>query len=263
MLSLIEETERRRHMKLHFLGTRGYLRVRSERHYMHASLQVSFHGRRVILDLGEDWLGKAFELAPAAYFVTHAHPDHAWGLKRGAPCPVYASADSWESMSSFAVEDRRVVTPREPVTVGGFTFEAFKLEHSIRAPAVGYRVTAGTATIFYAPDLVYIEDRAEALAGADRYIGDGATLERSMVRKRGDVLFGHTPMRTQLTWCEKEGVRASIFTHCGAHIVAGDEESVAAKLEVMARERGVATAIAHDGLDLEIRGLKSLGRPGG
>ena len=193
MLSLIEETERRRHMKLHFLGTRGYLRVRSERHYMHASLQVSFHGRRVILDLGEDWLGKAFELAPA----------------------------------------------------------------------VGYRVTAGTATIFYAPDLVYIEDRAEALAGADLYIGDGATLERSMVRKRGDVLFGHTPMRTQLTWCEKEGVRASIFTHCGAHIVAGDEESVAAKLEVMARERGVATAIAHDGFDLEVRGSKSLGRPGG
>ena len=250
-------------MKLLFLGTRGYLKVRSERHYMHASLQVSFRGRRLILDLGEDWLGRAVELAPDAFFVTHAHPDHAWGLKQGAPCPVYATADSWESMSSFAIPDRRVVTPREPVNVSGFTVEAFKLEHSIRAPAVGYRVTAGSATIFYAPDLVYIDERAEALGGADLYIGDGATLERSMVRKKGEVLFGHTPMRTQLTWCEKEGVRSSIFTHCGAHIVSGDEDAVASRLEVMARERGVATAIAYDGLDLEVRGLKGRRRPGG
>ena len=48
----------------------------------------------------------------------------------------------------------------------GVTFEAFPVEHSIRAPAVGYRVTAiGKGCVFYVPDVVRIYDRSAALAG--------------------------------------------------------------------------------------------------
>jgi hypothetical protein len=46
-------------------------------------------------------------------------------------------------------------------------FEAFPVDHSLRAPAVGYRITAGCAAIFYAPDLVSIVDEQEALSGLD------------------------------------------------------------------------------------------------
>ena len=53
------------------------------------------------------------------------------------------------------------------------------MEHSILAPAVGYRVSAGHACIFYAPDLIFIHDRAAALKEVQIYIGDGATLTRS------------------------------------------------------------------------------------
>ena len=58
-------------------------------------------------------------------------------------------------------------------------------------------------------------------------------------------------MRTQLTWCQKELVPAAIFTHCGSHIVGGDEDAVVGKLEEMARERGVAVAVAFDGMEIE------------
>ncbi len=239
-------------MKLTFIGTRGEVKGASERHRMHSSLLASFRGFRLMIDCGYDWLGRIGEVDPRAIIITHAHPDHSWGID-GAPCPVYATAETWQLLVKHPVVRRRRVAVRQPFELGGFSIEAFPVEHSIRAPAVGYRVTAGRVSIFYAPDLVYIHDRAAALSGARVYIGDGATAARSMVRRRGDRLFGHTPMRTQLTWCQKEGVPRAIFTHCGSQIVLGEEAAAGAQLAGFAAERGVAAEIAHDGLTVILR----------
>ncbi|HZD03421.1 MAG TPA: MBL fold metallo-hydrolase [Longimicrobiales bacterium] len=242
-------------MKLTFLGTRGEIETRNDRHRRHTSTEVSYEGHRVIVDWGEDWRGKLNDHRPRAVVVTHAHPDHAWGLKDGAPCPVWATEAAWEEMESYPLDDRHTVEPRkafEPAR--GIAFEAFTVEHSIRAPAVAYRITAGRVSVFYAPDLVYIHDREDALRGCDLYVGDGATLDRDMfVRRRDDRLIGHTPFRTQLTWCRKEGVPRAIVTHCGSQIVKGDERTLGAKLREMAQERGVEAEIAHDGMELILR----------
>lgn len=87
-------------MKLTFLGTRGNIEARTRRHRMHSAMMVSYYLHHVMVDCGEDWLGHVDELSPApeAIIITHAHPDHAWGLKEGAPCPVYATGASWETM---------------------------------------------------------------------------------------------------------------------------------------------------------------------
>ena len=127
------------------------------------------------------------------------------------------------------------------------------MEHSILAPAVGYRISAGKATVFYAPDLIFIHDRAAALRDVQVYIGDGATLTRSFIRKRGKTLIGHATVRTQLTWCEKEGVPRAIITHCGSEIVSGNERKLLTRLRTMAAERGVDARIAHDGMKLILR----------
>jgi hypothetical protein len=100
---------------------------------------------------------------------------------------------------------------------------------------------------------VYIHDRAEALSGASLYIGDGATLSQSMVRKPRDELIGHTPVRTQQTWCQKEGVPKMLVTHCGSQIVEGDERKLGADLRRMAKTRGVEVEIANDGLEVVLR----------
>jgi len=240
-------------MKLTFLGTRGYIEPRTERHAMHSSLAVSYRGRKVVIDCGEDWLGRLSDWRPEAVLITHGHPDHAFGLKEGAPCPVHATAESWETMESFPIAERRVVRAREPFDLCGMTFEAFPVQHSIRAPAVGYRIGAGRRTVFYVPDLVYIQDRAAALAGCSLYIGDGATVSASMVRRDGDRLFGHTPVRTQLTWCRKEGVPKMIVTHCGSGIVTGEEEGVLEEIRQFARERKVDVEVAYDGMEVVLR----------
>jgi hypothetical protein len=113
-------------------------------------------------------------------------------------------------------------------------------------------VSAGRARVFYAPDLIFIHERAEALKGVQIYIGDGATLTQSFIRKRGKALIGHSPVRTQLSWWQKEGVPPAIISHCGSEIVTGEEREIAAKICAMANERGVEVSIAHDGMKLSM-----------
>jgi len=239
-------------VRLLFAGTRGEIEARTPRHAMHSALVVFCGGGRVMVDCGADWLGRFGGLDPAAVVVTHAHPDHAWGLREGAPCPVYATRESWALMERYPVRERRVVEPRRPFRAEGLVFEAFPVEHSTRAPAVGYRISAGRTAVFYAPDVVYIHGRGEALRGVELYAGDGASVARPLVRRRGEALIGHAPIRTQLTWCAKEGVRRAVFTHCGTEIVAGDEERLEREVRRLGAERGVEAALAYDGMEVGV-----------
>jgi len=219
---------------------------------MHTSLLVSYRKANVMIDCGLDWLGKLKRVNPSAIVLTHAHPDHAWGLKRGAPCPVYAPQQTWQELEHYPIKDRHVIHERTPTKICGITFEAFPVEHSILSPAVGYRVSAGRARIFYAPDLIFIHERTAALKHVQIYIGDGATVTRSFIRKRGKALIGHSPVRTQLTWCQKEGVSRAIITHCGSEIVGGNERQIAAKIRALGTERCVDVCIAYDGMKLRM-----------
>lgn len=240
-------------MKLTFLGTRGAIRARSRRHRRHTATLVEYRGARVLIDAGEDWLGRLDEVRPDAIVLTHAHPDHAFGLREGAPCPVHATDATWAAIDAFPVERRETVRPRDRFEVGGVGFAFFSVDHSTRAPAGGYRIDAGRVTIFYVPDVVSIHDRAAALGGIRLYVGDGATVRRSMVRRTDDALVGHTTLRAQLGWCQNEGVPRALFTHCGSEIVEGDERTLGPSVQRMGEERGVTAAIAHDGMEVVLR----------
>ncbi len=134
-----------------------------------------------------------------------------------------------------------MIDVRRPFYVGGVQFEAFRLEHSIRAPAVGYRLNAGGASVFYSPDVASIHEAHEALAGIQFYIGDGAAITRPTLRKRDHALIGHASIRMQLEWCRTERVPAAIFTHCGSEIVKGDQRRVEEKIAALGEAAGVDT----------------------
>jgi phosphoribosyl 1,2-cyclic phosphodiesterase len=179
-----------------------------------------------MIDCGLDWLRQIHRMQPEAIVLTHAHLDHAWGLKRGAPCKVYATSETWSALDKFPISERVVIQPRNPFQIHSITLEAFPVEHSTRAPAVGYRMTADRTTIFYVHDLVYIYETHEALRGIWLYSGDGASLRRPIIRKRGNALVGHAAVRTQLGWCEREEVPRALITHCGSEIVGADSRRV-------------------------------------
>jgi phosphoribosyl 1,2-cyclic phosphodiesterase len=239
-------------MKLIFLGTRGNTLTWSRRHRRHSALMVCCGRARAMVDCGADWLGRIEALRPGAIVITHAHPDHAGGLAQGAPCPVFTTAESWRLLAGLPIRDRRIIEPRSPIRIADALFEAFALDHSLRAPAVGYRITAGGRTLFYAPDVVNIRERSAALAGIDLYVGDGATVLRPMIRRRDKGLIGHATVRDQLGWCSAEGVRRALFTHCGSGIVAGDERRLGAQLRGSARRCGVDARFAFDGLEITL-----------
>lgn len=240
-------------MQLRFLGTRGYIEERSRLHRRHSALLVSYHRRRIMIDCGEDWLGTVADVAPHAIVLTHAHPDHAFGLRDGAPCPVHATAATWQALEDYPIEERRLIEPRQPVRVESLEVEAFPVIHSLRAPAVGFRIRGGRAAIFYVPDVIDVEDREAALDGIRLFVGDGASLTRPLVRRRDGRLFGHTTVRAQIGWCAEAGVDRAIFTHLGGEVVAADGRRVAATVAKMGRERGVDARIAHDGLEISLR----------
>jgi phosphoribosyl 1,2-cyclic phosphodiesterase len=205
-----------------------------------------------MIDCGADWVTKFEKLAPTAIVLTHGHGDHAFGLVGGAPCPVYATEETWALIDKFMLPARRVVEPRAPFRIGGVRFEAFEVKHSLRAPAVGYRVAATRVRFFYVPDVASIPDQTEALRGIDVYVGDGATVVRSMVRRRGNTLIGHAPISAQLEWCSKEGVKRAIFTHCGSGIVRADGRTIAARVRRLGAGHGVDAGLAHDGMTLSL-----------
>jgi phosphoribosyl 1,2-cyclic phosphodiesterase len=236
-------------MKLSFPGTRGEIDARTRLHRMHSCLLVE---GRVLIDCGADWLGKVEQLRPAAIVLTHAHPDHVRGLKFGAPCPVFATSDTWNLVKRYPISDQNTVFPRREFSIANCRFEAFTVEHSLIAPAVGYRITKGAVSIFYVPDLVRIHGRHEALSGIVAYIGDGASVSRPLVRRRGKTLIGHASVREQLKWCREEGVRNIIITHCGSQIVKGDSKTLDAKVKQLAGEFGVQLAIATDEMEINL-----------
>ncbi|MCC6949729.1 MAG: ribonuclease Z [Bradyrhizobiaceae bacterium] len=196
-----------RHLSLTFLGTRGEIDTRSALHRRHSALLVRRWHTRIMIDCGADWLGRLRKVRPTAIVLTHAHPDHARGLARGAPCPVYATRATWKSLRGYPLRQRFNIPLRKPLLLGGIRLEAFPLRHSLHAPAVGYRISGGGARFFYAPDLVSIRNRRAALKDVDLYVGDGAVIRRSLIRQRKGTPLATSPSRSSSAGAEAKACR--------------------------------------------------------
>ncbi len=242
-----ETPARIRRFELVFLGTRGEIKIRSRRHRRHAALLIRHNDARIMIDCGSDWLRLLPAIAPTAIVLTHAHPDHAWGLARGAQCPVYATRETSDLLHGFPVRDWRCVPLGKRVLIDGVSFKAYAVQHSLRAPAVGYRIAAEGRSLFYVPDVAWLPDAAHVLRGTDVYIGDGATVTRRLIRQRSGALIGHAAVATQLSWCREADVRQAMFTHCGSQVVGGDARRLNAVLRRLGRERDLEARLACDG----------------
>ena len=138
-----DAAQRRDKIEITFLGTRGEIDVSSRRHRRHSALLIACRGARMMLDCGADWLERLRLIAPTAIILTHAHLDHAGGLADGAPCPVYATSETLRLLREFPIRNRRRVPLTRALTVGGIEFRAYRVQHSLQAPTVGYRVSSG------------------------------------------------------------------------------------------------------------------------
>ncbi|MGE0010299.1 MAG: MBL fold metallo-hydrolase [Candidatus Babeliales bacterium] len=236
-------------MRITFRGTRGNIKVRSKAHYRHTVTEFAFRNTKILIDCGLDWLSHAKKLRADALFVSHAHPDHVGGLKRGVPFPVYATQESWDILANYKIDERILIKPQQPISIGSLIVEAFYVEHSFNAPAIGYRISAGKTIVFYVPDVAKIVHPQKALSGVDLYIGDGAIITRTLLLRESDgIMHGHAPILEQLAWCKKYKVPRAIFTHCGTEITLQDFGNMQEIIQKLGDEYGVETQLAYDGL---------------
>lgn len=214
---------------------------------MHSALLLSCAGKRLMLDAGSTWKGELKRLHPDWIAITHAHPDHAFALEEGTDVPVYVSAQSRDLLDKYPVGRFRVFEPDVELRLGPFRVLPYAVIHSIRAPAVGFRVCAAGTVLAYNPDIISIDRERAVLTGVDVYIGDAATLTRPLVRRRGNALFGHTTVRAQLNWCKRYGIGRAYIVHCGKQLVEMKPDLLQQRVDELAGPEINAT-VAHDGM---------------
>jgi len=188
----------------------------------HSSLLITYGGQNLILDAPEEiveMLGLR-KITPEFLLVTHAHPDHAAGLKflTKPNLFVFATEKTWAGVDK-AMEypfKKKVVKSRSKFRIGEFIIEPFSVAHSTIAPAVSYKITIGSRTLVYAPDMLEIQNRKAVLKDVDIYVGDGSSLNKTIVRtdKEGRRV-GHASMAEQIKWCRDEEIPEVLFTHIG------------------------------------------------
>jgi len=242
-------------MKLTFLGTRGAHVEPGNGHNRHSALLLEHDDGKLLVDCGSDWPGLLAELRPDALVLTHAHDDHAGGLGHQPPCPVWATAMTWQLLDRLDLgtdAERHTLSPRQTCQVGPFQLEAWPVVHSFRAPTVALRITAGNKRIFYAPDLVALPDPEAALNNVDLFIGDGAAFDTSMQRVEEGQLCGHAPLPLQLSWCMRADVPRMLITHCGKTLVSQQAHTALKPLAEHAEELGIELDVAHDGEHLDL-----------
>jgi len=242
-------------VRLHFYGTRGYVAESSKTHAGHSAFVIEANGYRLLCDFGENRKGMLDRVRPDAIFVSHAHPDHGWGLWEGTDVPVYASSVTHELLKELPLLDRRVLAPAETTAIGPFRLFALPVIHSVRCPCIGARISLGGFTLVYSGDIVAFEDPDTALAGADLYVGDGSTLTGSLVRRHpSGALIGHTTVRAQLGWLARHGILRAVFSPFGKDPIGMGDEPLGEAIQKLAAANppGCAVTAAHDGLELEV-----------
>lgn len=205
---------------LTFLGTRGGIEEKTETHFYHSSLLVQIskpYPFRLLIDYGRIHAYSLSLLQPDALLITHGHPDHyLWTFQTAdSAVPVYLTQEIL-SYGEFSPCNPKIIVPYRQFNIGPFSIFPYRVLHSIRCPAIGFKIVLPDRKIvLYNPDLVDIIAKEHILPGADYYIGDGSSIKTYLVRRKGEMLCGHTGIFAQLKWCEKYGIQNIIFTHLG------------------------------------------------
>jgi ribonuclease BN (tRNA processing enzyme) len=231
-------------VKLIFQGTKGEVEESSEKHKFHSSLMATCGQRRILVDYGQLRKYSLAQLKPEAILITHAHPDHyAWLYEDiETEIPVYLTRETLE-YGKYRPKNTQIISPGEEFSTGAFNCCGYRVVHSIRCPAIGFKIKINDKTFIYNSDLIDIKDKEEVLKGVDYYIGDGSSIKTNLVRRRGDALFGHTRITTQINWCKKHNISNIYFTHLGKETIRLEDEFKADHPEAV---------LAYDGMELEL-----------
>lgn len=242
-------------MIIEFPGTKGEIEESSPKHKYHSCLIVRYKKTNILIDFGLKFNPILLkEMRKLNYIlITHAHPDHyIWTLREENKIniPVYMTRDTLD-YGKYRPENYKIIEPDRNYALEDLEMTAYKVVHSLRCPAVGYRVK-GDKSLVYAPDIVDFEkDKGITLNEVDLLIADGSSLNINMVRRKGSMLFGHTRVKTIIGWCKKYDIKKLVITHCGKQIVTMDSKELDKKLDSYTGG-DIDVAVAFDGYKMRL-----------
>jgi ribonuclease BN (tRNA processing enzyme) len=231
-------------MKLIFLGTKGEIEEQNRRHRYNSSFLLESREFRLLFEHGYLHKKTISQIKPNAVLITHAHPDHyIWTVKdEKTKVPIYVTKETID-YGKFKPQNYKIIKPEKRFNLGPFTILPFKVSHSIKCPAICFRISENKKTIFYSGDLIDIIHKNKALKNVDYYIGDGSSINANLVRKKGKDFFGHARITTEINWCNKFGIKNIIFTHLGKETIKKEEQFKKIHPEII---------FAYDGMRMKI-----------
>lgn len=243
-------------MILGFPGTKGEIEESSKKHRYHSSMTVSYLDTKILVDYGvkhspflERSLGSF-----GSILITHAHPDHYIWTSRPADDiqnTVYLTEVTLDYSKNKPI-NYKIIDPSRQFRIGRLTIEAFDVMHSIRCPAVCFRIKSRDKSIVYAPDILdTVDSKEKVFDNIECLIADGSTLNRNLVRRRDGKLFGHAMVKTIINWAKKFDIARLIITHCGKQIVTMDYDTLQEKLKDYS-EGKLDIDVAYDGWSTEL-----------
>src|SRR3972149_7270715 len=242
-------------MIIEFPGTRGEIEESSNIHRYHSSLVIKYKNTSALIDFGIKYNPRLIDRINDFdfIFITHAHPDHyIWTVEeeKRINIPVYLTKVTLD-YGKYKPVEYRIIKSNKKYRLKDLDIKAYDVVHSLRCPAVGYKIR-GDRTIIYAPDILdFEEDKGTVFKDIYMLIADGSSLNINMARQREGKLFGHTRIKTVIGWCKKYDIGHLVVTHCGKQIVTMDKKELAKKLQEYA-EGKVNVNIAYDGYRIEI-----------
>lgn len=242
-------------MKLIFLGTKGGMEKSTKKeHKIPTCLIVKDGNDSIGFELNKDCIDKLN--STSSIFISHLHPDHfdADVLDK-VRVPIYVPE---QEKKRFPKDNKfiRFYKKEKPIKVGNLVVIPYEVVHSLEVRSFGFKIIGSYGVGFF-PDLIFIENRDEALKGLSVYIGDGSLVTKDRVRREQDKLYGHSSMLTQVGWCRRAKIPIIIFTHIGEEAMSIPDSKIIEKLESVFKDYKGKIIIPKDGEVIDLTKLLS------